>query len=67
MYTFGSPEDGGRFNNVQGFEGWPLGRVRQPPQDIESGMDVGAPVHGRGSGSNPEAPKDMSETGRNDS
>ena len=33
----------------------------------ESGMDVGAPVHGRGSGSNPEAPKDMSETGRNDS
>jgi hypothetical protein len=40
----------------QGFEGWPLRGVRQPPQRIESGMTMGTFIHGRGSGYNPEVP-----------
>jgi hypothetical protein len=40
----------------QGFIDWPLRRVRQPPQNIESGMTIGTSVHGQGSGYKPEEP-----------
>lgn len=48
----------------QGSEVWSLGRVRQPPQSIESKMTMGTSVHGRGLGYNPKVPHDISETRR---
>jgi hypothetical protein len=48
----------------QGSEVWSLGRVRQPPQSIESEMTMGTSVYGRDSGYNPEVPYDISETRR---